>query len=108
MIDPDIYMNANAATVAEGSIQMALWHGIEPGAHVERSIAHAKEYGIPSIEFRARIWTWLGPALAGEKGLIRLLRHNMWRCPNAHSLREYLELDWETELTPAQILERLK
>lgn len=104
MVTPEIYMEANAPTAAEGALQLLFWHGTPWETTMERSIEHAAQYGVPREEYRARIMQYLWPALESPEGLAALLRHNMWHSPGPQNIKAYLALDWETDLTPVQIL----
>ena len=104
MVTPEIYMDANAPTAAEGALKLLFWHGTPWETTVERSIVHAVQCGTPREEYRARIMQYLWPALESPEGLTALLRHNMWHSPGPQNVNAYLSPDWETNLTPAQIL----
>ena len=104
MVTPEIHMEVNAPTVAEGALQLLFWHGTPWETTVGRSIEHAAQYGVPREPYRARILNYLEPALQSVEGFVSLLRHNMWHSPGPQNVKAYLARDWETDLTPAQIL----
>lgn len=104
MVTPEIYINANAPTVAEGALLSAFWGEETLLAHVGRRVEHAAQYGVPREEYRAHIMRYIEPALESPKGLAALLRLNMWRSPGPQNIRAYLSRDWETDLSLPQVL----
>ena len=108
MVPCDLYMAVNAPTTAEGALQQAFWHGTPIGVTAVRSLEHAAQYGIPEEEYRTRIVSYIAPALESPEGLTALLRRNMWRSPGPQNVRAYLARDWETDLTPAQVLDVIR
>lgn len=109
MVEPEIYISANAPTVAENAIKNALWYGTPTLETVKRSLDHAAKYGYaPSDQYRAAILEHLHAALNGPDGLTRFIRRQLWRTPNIRSVRKYIMLGLETDLTPAQIVDAVK
>lgn len=104
MVTPEIYMEANGPTVAEGAIAYALWYGTPPGVTVQQSIDHAAQYGIPREVYRAEIMRHLSLALSGPEGFSRFVRSVLWRYPGVRSVSKYIERELEETLTPAQII----
>lgn len=109
MVTSEIYISANAPTVAENAIKNALWYGTPTGETVRRSVDHATDYGYaPADQYLAAILKHLHAALSGPDGLTRFIRRQLWRTPGIRSVRDYIRLELETDLTPAQIVDTVK
>lgn len=109
MDTPELYMRVNSPTVAENAIKNALWYGTPTGETIKRSVDHATYYGYaPADQYRAAILTHLHAALSGPDGLTRFIRRQLWRTPGIRSVRDYIRLELETDLTPAQIVDTVK
>ena len=109
MVTPELYMRVNSPTVAENAIKNALWYGTRPQETVKRSVDHATDYGYaPGDQYRAAILKHLHAALSGPDGLTRFIRRQLWRTPGIRSVRDYIRLELETDLTPAQIVDAVK
>lgn len=103
MVNPEIYMEANAPTVAEWAIKNALWHGTPTRETVARCVGVPCQY-CPADQFWAAILEHLHGALNGPDGLQRFIRGQLWRCPARRTVSDYIRHELETELTPAQIV----
>lgn len=108
MVTPEIYINANAPTVAENAIKRAIWYGTPTAQTVQESVDHATQYGIPRAEFEASIKKHLDRALSGPYGLKSFIKSQAWRYPATQSIKKFLRHEWETEMEPSQIIRAVR
>lgn len=105
MVTQNVYIEANAPTVAENAIKNALWSQKPPRETISRHVDHSTKYGVPPEEFQAEIMRHLSIALSGPDGFSRFVRSVLWRTPENRTVKQYIERELESTLTPAQIVQ---
>ena len=109
MVTAEIYIEANAPTVAENAIKGAIWYGTPTAQTVRRSIDHAaQQYSIPRTQYHSAIKKHLDRALSGPDGLKSFIRSQAWRYPHARNIKKFLRYEWETEMDPNQIIKEVR
>lgn len=109
MIDQDIYIKTNAPTVAENAIKDALWFGKPLSQSIDFFVSHSAKYGIPSERFRDAIMEHINSALSSPEGFVSFIKQErLWRIPGRCTVNTYIRRELETELTPSQIIARVR
>lgn len=111
IIDPIIYINRNAPTIAECAITRLLWYNTPLAQTVDNATIDATTrcYCNPA-DLSMAIWSILTTAGRSADALLQYInvQRSQQVCPRYHSAAAYVAAEWETSLTLAEIANKIR